>query len=238
MRRVVAGVVAGSGGVSHRYLGVRRVRRSVVVAFCGDRGLCGGYNVNVCKAARALMKSKRDDGVEVSVVTIGSKARDYFVRRREHISDGFTGVSENPSYAAAAEIGEKLLAGYSGGEIDEIILVHTEFKSAIKHEVKLTKLLPANDIGTSVAKVGYDSSPEVVIDYIMPKYINTVIYRAMLESTACEQGARMTAMKSATDNADEMINKLTLSYNRARQSAITQEITEIVSGAGASEAAR
>jgi F-type H+-transporting ATPase subunit gamma len=234
-RQAAVRLIAGSAGVKHVYLGAGgRVRRPAIVVICGDRGLCGGYNVNVCKAAHAFIKSRRDEGSDVSLITVGSKARDYFIRRRERISESFTGVSEDPSYDAASRIGESLLDAFAAGGIDGIYLAYTEFKSVVRHDAKVMGLLPADPSDhPESSPVNYDSDPESILDYIIPKYVNTIIYGAMLESAACEQGARMTSMESATDNADEMISKLTLSYNRARQSAITQEITEIVSGAGA-----
>ena len=237
-RRAIAQIMQGSSGASHRYLQKRDVKNTCVMVITGDRGLCGGYNVNVCKAALNTVQ----DG-NATFVTIGSKGRDYLKHRNMSIAAGFRGISEKPQYDDARHIGEKVLKMYDAGEVDEIYLAYTEFVSTISNEPKVIKLLPLDASEFEHIKTEekdltltiYEPSEEEVLDYIIPKYLNTVLYGAMVESAACELSSRMTAMDSATENASEMIDSLNLLYNRVRQSAITQEITEIVGGSNALE---
>ncbi len=233
-KRVIAGIVKSSKGISHRFLDERPVNKTGVIVLTGDRGLCGGYNANVCKAALGLIYDKSN----VSVITVGTKAKDYFKRRQKNIVKHYAGISEKPFYEDATVIADYILDEYLNNNLDEVYLAYTEFKSAISADVKLIKILPVDTSGfdegdTPSRMMNYDPDPETVLDYVIPKYVNTVIFGALVESATCEQGARMTAMDTATENAEEMIGSLTLLYNRARQSAITQEITEIVGGANA-----
>jgi len=232
-RKVIAGIVGGSKGVSHPFLQKREVRKKAVILITGDRGLCGGYNTNVSKAAMACI----DNVNNVSAVTVGSKGREFLKRRGVNIIKAYTGISENPDYSDALSIGRLALDLFTKEEADEVYLAYTEFISTLSSEPKLIKILPV-DPGEFDEEVSgqaltiYEPSEEAVLDYVIPKYVNTVIFGAMVESAVCELGARMTAMDSATENASEMIDSLNLLYNRARQSAITQEITEIVGGSG------
>ena len=235
-RKVIANIVNGSGNISHPYLDKREVKSTGVIVITGDRGLCGGYNTNVNKIAMTAIKNKETD----KVIAIGSKSKEYF-KSRANVKQAFTNISENPTYEDALQIGRLALNMFTSGEVDEVYLAYTEFISTLASEPKLIKLFRLdvddfkNDEQTE-SKVGaltiYEPSEESVLEYVIPKYVNTVIFGAMVESTVCELGARMTAMDSATENAEDMIASLNLIYNRARQSAITQEITEIVSGSG------
>ncbi len=233
-RKVIAGVVGGSKGISHPFLEKRDVKRKAVILITGDRGLCGGYNMNVSKAAMSCI----DDIDKVSAITVGSKGREFFKRRGVNIIKSYTGVSENPTYSDALKIGQLALDLFTKEEADEVYLAYTEFISTISSEPKLIKVLPVdvnefeNDADSNQALTIYEPSEEAVLEYVIPKYVNTVIFGAMVESAVCELGARMTAMDSATENASDMIDSLNLLYNRARQGAITQEITEIVGGSG------
>ena len=174
-------------------------------------------------------------------MTIGGKGRDYLRHRNKDIAKSYRGISEKPNYDDARLIGEKVLKMYDEGEVDEIYLAYTEFVSTISNEPKVIKLMPLNadeftDIKTEdkdLTLTIYEPGEEEVLDYIIPKYVNTILYGAMVESAACELSSRMTAMDSATENAAEMIDDLNLLYNRVRQGAITQEITEIVGGSNA-----
>ena len=235
-RKVIANIVNGSGNISHPYLDKREVKATGVIVITGDRGLCGGYNTNVNKIAMTAIKNKETD----KVIAIGSKSKEYF-KSRANVKQAFTNISENPTYEDALQIGRLALNMFTSGEVDEVYLAYTEFISTLASEPKLIKLFPLdvddfkNDEQTE-SKVGaltiYEPSEESVLEYVIPKYVNTVIFGAMVESTVWELGARMAAMDSATENAEDMIASLNLIYNRARQSAITQEITEIVSGSG------
>ncbi len=234
-KSVIAGIVNGSKGISHPYLEKREVKNKAVILITGDRGLCGGYNANVSKIAMTCV----DDINKVSAITVGSKGKEFLRRKGLNIVDSYVGISENPEYSHALRIGQLALDLFTKGEVDEVYLAYTEFISTISSEPKLIKVLPVdvneftNDGESSEqALTIYEPDEEAVLEYVIPKYVNTVIFGAMVESAVCELGARMTAMDSATENASEMIDSLNLLYNRARQGAITQEITEIVGGSG------
>ncbi len=233
-RKVIAGVVNGSKGISHPFLEQRAVKKKAVILITGDRGLCGGYNANVSKAAMGCI----DDVNNVSAITVGSKGREFFKRRGVNIIEAFTGISEKPDYSDALKIGQLALDLFTKGEADEIYLAYTEFITTLYSEPKLIKVLPVDvneftdDDSSGQSLTIYEPDEEAVLEYVIPKYVNTVIFGAMVESAVCELGARMTAMDSATENASEMIASLNLLYNRARQGQITQEITEIVGGSG------
>ena len=235
-QRVISGVVRGSEGITHPYLEQRAVGRTAVIVITGDRGLCGGYNANVCKEAMRVANSKKNS----TFITLGNKAREYFKHRGANIRESYKGFSEKPSYSDALEVGRKALGMFRTGEVDEVYLVYTEFISTIASEPKAIKLLPIDinefetDLPNNTLTI-YEPDEEAVLEYVIPKYVNTVIFGAMVESAVCELGARMTAMDSATENATEMIDDLNLLYNRVRQGAITQELTEIVSGSSALE---
>lgn len=242
VQKVIAEIVKGSGGVNSEYLKDREVKNTAVIVVSGDRGLCGGYNTNVCKTAYGLIEGK-----ESSVITIGSKAKDYFSHKHTNIVQEYRGISENPEYGDALVLGEKVIKMFADKEVDEVYIAYTEYISTIASEPKLLKLLPldpkdfkdntedSEENTQNLTLTIYEPDDEEVLNYVIPKYVNTVIYGALVESAVCELGARMTAMDSATENATEMIGKLNLVYNRARQGAITQEITEIVSGSNALE---
>ncbi len=234
-RKVIAGIVNGSKGISHPFLEKRDVKKKAVILITGDRGLCGGYNANVSKAAMNCV----DNVDNVSAITVGSKGREYFKRRGVNILESYTGISENPDYSDALKIGRLALDLFTEGEADEVYLAYTEFISTLSSEPKVIKVLPVDvnefdddNADSERALTIYEPDEEAVLEYVIPKYVNTVIFGAMVESAVCELGARMTAMDSATENASEMIDSLNLLYNRARQGAITQEITEIVGGSG------
>jgi len=234
-RKVISDIINGSKGISHPYLEERGSNSAVVIVITGDRGLCGGYNINVSKIAMNIISKNK----KASVITIGNKGKEYFRRRSCNIVQSFTGISENPTYEDARKIGRLVLELFTNKQADEVYLAYTEFKSTISQEPKIVKILPVDvnefkkeNASVSSALTLYEPDEEAVLDYVIPKYVNTVVFGAMVESAVCELGARMTAMDSATENAEEMIEKLDLLYNRARQGAITQEITEIVSGSG------
>lgn len=231
-------VLANAKGISHPFLEKREVKNTAYIIVSSDRGLAGGFSANLLKAAEEDIKEKSN----ISIISYGAKARDHFQRRNYDIELCITGITENPSYVDARRAGDLLIKKYKEGEIDEVKLVYTKFNSVISQEPKVIQLLPAEiegdfveseDTKADLTLTEYDPSPEVVLDYLIPKYINGAIYGALIESSASQQGARMTAMESATDNAEEMIESLGLLYNRARQASITQEITEIVAGADA-----
>jgi len=222
--------IASTTRVNNVFMKQREVKNRCYVVVAGDRGLAGGYNSNVLKETVNHM-----DGKKETVMTIGKKAYEYFSKRKYNVA-GYVEAVEGCTYADTSEISNKLMDLYKKGEVDEVYFAYTKFKSALVQEVKLIKLLPlvfedeASEEKKSRSKVQYLPSPGSVLNYIIPNYITGVVYGGIIESFASEQGARRTAMESATDNANEMLSDLELSYNRARQSAVTQEITEIVGG--------
>jgi F-type H+-transporting ATPase subunit gamma len=240
MRRVIGNIVRGNEA-EHKYFEEREVKKSLIIAIANDRGLCGGYNANICKLAAKLGDELSASGKSVSYLTIGNKSRDFFRRAGADIFSFMNGISENPFYEDAADITAKIMPLYEAGEIDEVHVAYTEFVSAITYVPKSIRILPLDmeDFqDESAAKMGYmkfEPSAKIVLDYVVPKYLSTVIFGALSESAASGQGATMTAMDSATENAENIIDNLTLLYNRARQAAITQEISEIVGGANALE---
>lgn len=232
IKEVLARLTSSNIGVSHPLLEVRDPQNVCYVLISADRGLCGGYNANILRMNAKLIMDKPG-----SLVTIGRKGRDFFRRRGFDIKSEFVGLGEDISFGVAKEIGEILVDYYVKGIFDEVYLVFTEFKSAMTQKPTTMKLLPVEPPtqegkGTKIEYI-FEPNPEELLEVLLPKYIETTVFRALLESKASEQGARMTAMASATENASEIIDKLTLSLNRARQAAITKEISEIVGGANA-----
>ena len=220
-------------GVKNDFLVQREVKNKCYIVVAGDRGLAGGYNSNVLKSVVNHMAGKQE-----KIISIGKKAHEFFDKRGYEIVNSIENV-EHCNYDNALEISNNVMDLYKKGEIDEVYIAYTEFVSPLVQNVKLIKVLPlvfenknteSQENSVRRGRVQYLPSAEAVLGYIIPKYISGTIYGGVIESFASEQGARRTAMESATDNADEMLTDLELKYNRARQSAVTQEITEIVGG--------
>jgi F-type H+-transporting ATPase subunit gamma len=243
---VLSSVAARAGDEEmHPLLARRDPKKVLIVVLTSDRGLAGAFNANINKAAFRKWKELEAEGVQVSFAVIGRKGRDFFRRRDAKIEFDFTGVFENLSVAKAGEIGRAIVAEYKYDGHDAVYLVYNEFKSAISQKVvfePLVPITPSVDVGSEAANAGvgganvdfiYEPSKRALLDRLLPMYVEIEVYRALLESIASEHGARMTAMDNATKNASEMINKLTLVYNRARQAAITTELMEIIGGAEA-----
>ncbi|EOC99447.1 ATP synthase F1 subunit gamma [Caldisalinibacter kiritimatiensis] len=232
--RSIQEILASTGGIKHPFLEKREVKRRAYIVITADRGLAGGYNSNIVK----LTQSKIEDKDKDYIIAVGYKGKDFFQKRGYNIAGEFLNISENPRFSHAQKIGDLAMKLYKEEKVDEVNLVYTHFKSTISHEPKVMKLLPAENIrddekNEKAALIQYEPSPEEVLDYLIPKYIDSVVYGAMIEASASEQASRRMAMESATDNAEDMIDELKLSYNRARQASITQEISEIVGGAEA-----
>lgn len=224
-----------SGNVEHPLLKKKEVKRVGFVVIAGDGGLCGGFNGNILRLAEHAIA---DCTYPVGLITIGSKAREYFRRRKWPIDQEFTDLGDNPGYIQGKEIAKYISNLYLENQYDEVHLFYTEFKSAMSQRPTSMQLLPMQkpsieETGPISAEYIFEPNGEEILDVVVPQYVEVSVYRALLESKASEHGARMTAMSSATDNALEMIDKLTLSLNRARQAAITTEISEIVGGAAA-----
>ncbi|MGN0374154.1 MAG: ATP synthase F1 subunit gamma [Butyrivibrio sp.] len=237
MYNTVLSMLAGSGEILHRYMKSEGTGKKAVIVITANRGLAGGYNSNVIKQVTGSGIAKED----TLIYAIGTKGRDYFARRGYDIAKDYSEVINDPIYADAMEIGKEVLKEYEEGSISEIYLAYTSFKNTVVHEPRLVKLLPLNhddfkgeeEDNESHALMSYEPEEEEALDIIIPKYINSLLYGALMEAVASENGARMTAMDNATSNADEMISELSLLYNRARQGSITQELTEIIAGANA-----
>ncbi len=226
----------------HPLINPREVKTSLIIVVSGDRGLCGGYNVNVFREVENLAEGLN----KVKLITIGKKAKDYFSRRNYDIAYSYEGISEKPSKEDADDIEDNVINLYLNKEVDEAYLLYTEMISTISQVPKIVKILPIKgrdedglegenkEVNPEDIEITtYSPSAEAVLDKIIPLYINSVVLGALIESSAAEQAARRNAMENASDNAKEMIDSLSLTYNQARQAAITQEITEIVGGASA-----
>ena len=219
------------------FLKERKVNNVCYIVIAGDRGLAGGYNSNILKAV--IAHNKLGTG---KVITVGKKAKESLSKRGYEVIDYIESV-EKCAYEDANRVAQTAMEAYKNGEVDEVNLVYTEFISALSQEPKIVKLLPVTidntntekEVKKSKAAVQYLPSADAVLGYVLPKYVSGSVYGAIAESFASEQAARRTAMESATDNANEMISKLELVYNRARQAAVTQEISEIVGGAAAAK---
>lgn len=213
------------------YVKPREIKQSLYIVIAGDRGLAGGYNSNVMKLAAKSMQGKN-----AKVIAIGKKAVEHYEKAGIMVA-GFLNIAEDIDHLRVSQISQVVVDMYKNGEADEVIICYTQFISALSQEPYELKMLPLADITEeNVDKyIEYEPSPQAVFDAIVPQFISGMIYGAVVESYASEQGARRTAMEAANDNAKEIIEKLSLSYNRARQAAITQEISEIVSGAGAAQ---
>lgn len=225
--------------VKHEFLDYRDVKNTIYIVVTADRGLCGGYNNNAMKLVFDDIKDKSS----AKVITIGKKSRDTFTKRDYNVVREYVYISENPQYSDAQEIAKYVLKLYAQEEVDEIKLVYTRFISTISQHATMLKLLPmvmsteteekVEEEGDDESYMVYEPSPETVLSYVIPKYVESTIYGGLVESAAAEQAARRLAMENANDNAEEIIDSLTLSFNQARQASITQEISEIVGGAEA-----
>lgn len=243
MYHTVCSMLKKSGNITHPYLQAGDSPKKAIIVITSNRGLAGGYNSNITKLVRNS-DIKKEDAV---IYAVGRKGKENLSRYGYQIQADYSEVINEPMYKDAAEIGAAVLEAFSKNEIGEIYLAYTGFKNTVTHIPKLIKLLPVdssiadNDKEEAVEQnsvealtlMNYEPDAEEALDMIIPKYINSLIYGALVEALASENGARMQAMDSATNNAEDMISDLSLSYNRARQSSITQELTEIVAGASA-----
>lgn len=235
MFATVTSILEKTGKVNHPYLMENGSDKKAVIVISGNRGLAGGYNSNIAKAV--IEEGLKPENT--AVYGVGRKGIEFLSRRGYEIAEDNSDMIDEPLFADAAELGKHVLEAYCAGEIGEIYLAYTRFKNTVVHEPTVIKLLPVEfsedqiEEGKKTTPMNFEPEPEEALDLIVPKYVNSLIYGAFMESVASENGARMQAMDSATSNADEMIATLSLAYNRARQGAITQELTEIISGAEA-----
>jgi len=222
----------------HPLLRRRAEKNVLIVVMSGDRGLCGAFNTNVNKTAERVWRQKQSEGAEVQFVTIGRKAREYITRRRGVVAKDFPRYLDGLDIAKARKVGDFITGKFSRGEVDAVYIVYNEFKSAMTQKTTTEALLPpperpAPKEGAFVPTFGFEPNERVVLERLVPMYVEISIYRALLETQAGFFGAQMTAMDSATRNAKDMIARLSLQYNRARQAAITKELMEIIGGAEA-----
>ena len=235
MYETICNMLARSGNINHKYLVPGESSKKAVITITANRGLAGGYNTNLTKLITESGIPKED----IDIVAIGTKGRDYLARRGYNISEDDSDIINEPLYTDARSICDKLLERFAAGEIGEIYLAYTSFKNIVVHEPKLIKLLPVSvdtdglSSGEDTTPMNYEPAEDEALNLIIPKYVCSLIYGALIEAVASENGARMQAMDNATSNADEMISDLSLKYNRARQASITQELTEIIAGANA-----
>ncbi len=238
MRNVIAHVAQASLEYKHSYTEEREAKRVGFIIISSDRGLCGGLNINLFRAAVNELSVWQDNRVEVDLTTIGSKALAFFRRFSPTIVSEATQLGDAPQFAELIGAIKVMLDAYSGGRIDRLFIVHNRFVSTMSQEPQVEQLLPIRALAPEEALKShwdylYEPDAHAVVDALMTRYIESLVYQGVVENIACEMAARMVAMKSATDNAGNLIDELQLVYNKARQAAITQEIAEIVSGAAA-----
>jgi F-type H+-transporting ATPase subunit gamma len=234
----VLGSMAKNVESGHPLLDVRIARKVELVVFSSDRGLCGGFNTNVMKNATRLIKELQAEGKEVTVSTVGKKATDLFKRRKIIPRQSWVGLSGRITYENAQQIANDIIDNYVNETFDEVRIIYTEFKNAAVQTVNVMRLLPFKETGSeetaaaeeTAGEVLFEPSQTVIFERLLPKNIEIQVFRSLLDSQASEEAARMAAMENATKAADDMIKRLTLQYNKARQAAITKELMDIVGG--------
>ena len=240
MYKTVTSMLAKAGNVEHPYIQGGNSDKVGIVVITSNRGLAGGYNSNVVKLVQSLGYAKEN----VRIYPVGKKGMDMLARKGYEVAGNYCNMIEEPTFDDAKQLSSRLLSDFTKGEIGEIYVAYTEFKNTVVHIPKMVKLLPVDasavvEDDSQVSDVdrltlmNFEPSEEEAIGLLIPKYVTSILYGAFVEAVASENGARMQAMDSATNNAEEIINDLELKYNRARQGAITQELTEIIAGAEA-----
>lgn len=239
MRKVIGHIAQGNLEYKHPYLIEREVKRVGYIVVSTDRGLCGGLNINLFKSALNEMKQWSAKGAKVDLALIGSKASNFFERHGAKVKAHVSGLGDNPSVNDLIGSVKVMLKAYDNGEIDRLYLVYNKFINTMVQQPKVDQLLPLPV--TEDSKLNkkhhwdylYEPDPKQLLDTLLIRYVESQVYQGVVENLASEQAARMVAMQAATDNAGNLINDLQLVYNKARQASITQELTEIVSGAAA-----
>jgi F-type H+-transporting ATPase subunit gamma len=238
MHDVLLSLARGADRESHPLLSFRPRKTVEVVVVTADRGLCGAFNTNILQAAQGAIDNYKNEGHEVSISTVGKKARDYFKRRNITIRKSWTGISGSVRFSSAEEIANDIKENYMNETIDEVTVVYNAFKSMVAQTVTAAKLLPLTPEEAGEEEAGaesaadfiYEPSMEEIFDRLIPRNVDIQIYRALLESSASEEAARMSAMENATQSCTEMVETLTLQFNKARQASITGELMDIVGG--------
>ena len=241
MQEVLASLALRADPQSHPLLQRRESSRKILVVIAADKGLCGAFNSNIMRRSLEVLRGTAGE-VAVTLVVVGRKARDFYRRRPYTIRSEQVGFFDRLAYAHAATLGKELVNAYAAEEADEIQLVYNEFKSVATQRVVVERLLPIEPLPPpeefAAIDFIYEPSPAAILESLLPKHVEVQVYRALMESLAGEYGARMTAMDAATKNASEMIDLLTLQFNKARQERITKELLEVVGGAEALRQAR
>lgn len=238
IRNVIGHLAHAHPEYRHPYLAQRPVKRVGLIVISSDRGLCGGLNANMFRATIMNMKQWRDQQVPLDLCTIGTKAFAFFTRMRGNIIAQTAHMGDSPQIADLIGIVKVMLDAYDRGEIDKVFLVYNKFVNTMTQSPQIEQVLPiepdegAADLGHHWDYI-YEPEAKDVLDALLMRYVESLVYQAVVENLACEQAARMVAMKSASDNAGDIISDLQLAYNKARQAAITQELSEIVAGAAA-----
>jgi F-type H+-transporting ATPase subunit gamma len=234
MREVLQSLSLRTDPTTHPLLKRREMKRVELLAITTDRGLCGSFNQNVFRMVEQFIREKKTAYEEISLTVVGRKGLDYFRRRSVPIIREYAGRFREIDYPVAATIGKDLVEDYTNEAVDGVFLVYNEFRSPLVQRVMVKDLLPIEPLKVEpdyyAVEYIYEPSADAILSELLPRYVEVQIFRALLESLAGEHGARMTAMGAATENAQEMMEKLALVYNKARQSAITKEMMEIVGG--------
>ncbi|AVR00574.1 F-type ATPase gamma subunit [Oceanobacillus picturae] len=237
IQEVVKSIAANNPDASHPMLEKREVKKTGYFVITSDRGLAGAYNSSVLRNLYQTIQKNHQSTDEYTVIAVGRMGYDFCRKRGIPVAKSILGIADQPNFSEIKELASETVQMYIDGEIDELNIFYNHYVSAISQQVTTTKLLPITDLKAtgSTSEYEYEPNQEQILNVLLPQYAEALIYGALLDGKASEHAARMTAMRSATDNADELIGDLTLSYNRARQAAITQEITEIIGGVAALE---
>ncbi|MTW87306.1 F0F1 ATP synthase subunit gamma [Virgibacillus dakarensis] len=240
MQEVVASIAANNTSVDHPMLQSREVKKTGYLIITSDRGLAGAYNSNVLRNLYQTIEKRHRSKDEYLVIAVGRTGYEFCKSRNLPVAKSILGLADQPNFADISELAKETVQMYSDEEIDELTIFYNHFVSRISQEVTTKKLLPLTDLQTglgsaSLSQYEYEPGEEEILNVLLPQYAESLIYGALLDGKASEHAARMNAMRNATDNATDIIDDLSLTYNRARQAAITQEITEIVGGAAALE---
>jgi F-type H+-transporting ATPase subunit gamma len=234
MLEVLSSLALRTEEEAHPLLERRPAKNIALLVFTSDRGLCGSFNGNIIRNVQRFLREKAADYENIRLFVVGKKAEEFFRNRPVDIIGQWVELFGNVSYGVAQEIGREVVERYTNRELDLVYMVYNEFRSALSQQVVYDRLLPVEPLQvepeTSTTEYLYEPDEGYMLNWVLPRYVETRIFRALIESTASEHGARMTAMDAATNNATEMIARLTLQYNRARQESITTELMDIVNG--------
>ncbi|MBI5014750.1 MAG: ATP synthase F1 subunit gamma [Deltaproteobacteria bacterium] len=231
---VLSSLALRTEAAAHPLLERRDPKSVMLVVFTSDRGLCGSFNGSIIRSIDRFLKEKKGDYDSIFLYLVGKKGREFFRTKHVEIAGEKVELFGKVSYPVAQEIGQEIVEKYTNREVDLVYMVYNEFRSALSQQVVYDRLLPvepaASGPDAAIAEYLYEPGEKYMLDWVLPRYVDVRLFRALLESTASEHGARMTAMDSATNNAADMIGRLTLKYNRARQDSITRELMDIVNG--------